>query len=64
MDFLEEVLRQSRREPWAGSRAARKVCEREGHPYQVVGRLNPTRVQCPRCKVRWAIGPRTEPEGA
>lgn len=40
--------------------AARQQCSDEGHRYQVHGRYNPNKVACSRCKVSWAIGPRTE----
>lgn len=44
-------------------RNARRICDRDGHLYQVAGRMSPTRVQCSRCRCTWAIGPKTEPAG-
>ncbi len=41
--------------------ATRRVCARDGHQYRVRGKLRPERLECKRCRVTWAIGPRTEP---
>jgi hypothetical protein len=39
-----------------------RQCEREGHLYQLrATKAAPTKVACKRCRVEWAIGPRTEP---
>jgi hypothetical protein len=43
-------------------RAMRRLCDEAGHPgYRVHGRKSPVKVECPRCKCTWAIGPKTEP---
>jgi len=51
----------SRAEQLIADREARDTCKQEGHRYRVHGRANPTKVDCKRCRVTWAIGPRTEP---
>lgn len=43
------------------ARADRRLCDTEGHRYQVAGRLSPSQVRCSRCRCTWAIGPKTEP---
>jgi len=41
--------------------ANRAQCAKDGHRYRVHGKQNPSKVECGRCEVSWAIGPRTEP---
>lgn len=62
LDWLNDLLRSSRQPQGTRSQMAdRQKCVEEGHQYQVHGKIHPTKVACSRCKVSWAIGPRTEP---
>jgi len=60
-DFLAEVFRASGHDARLTAQAARAACAEAGHQYQVHGKTTPTRIVCARCKVSWAVGPRTEP---
>lgn len=63
-DILNDLLRGRQVRPNDTTRnrmANRQECAEKGHRYRVHGKINPTRVDCARCEVSWAIGPRTEP---
>jgi hypothetical protein len=60
--FLDEVARASGGNHTLIDMAARRLCAEQGHRYRVHGKKNPTKVECARCGVTWAIGARTEPK--
>lgn len=59
--FGSRGARTSRSNDTTRNRSAnRQECAQEGHRYRVHGKTNPNKVECGRCEVTWAIGPRTE----
>lgn len=68
LGIVDELLRASRAtrpaRPGDDVRAAmttRQQCAQDGHRYRVHGKTAPTKLECQRCAVTWAIGARTEP---
>lgn len=59
--WLEQQLGTRPGDAVRAAMAARPACAERGHRYAVHGRTNPTKIECQRCRVSWAIGARTEP---
>lgn len=62
--WMDQLARLGAERPGDATRAAmalRRECELRGHRYQITGSTNPTKLECRRCEVTWAIGARTEP---